>query len=232
MSIHPLAGTPAQPSMLVNIPRLVTAYYTERPDDPAWDAAEAEALFTLLEQEVIPAFYSRDAKGIPTAWVTRMRESMAQLTARFSANRTVREYTEQFYLHAAGAYRKRAADKGMLGAQILDWQRALAQHWGEVRFGDLQLETSADQHVFQIPVYLGALDPEAVQVELYAESPNGAAPLRQVMTRGERLSDANGHVYSARVPASHSAADYTPRIIPHYPEAAVPLEAVQILWRR
>jgi alpha-glucan phosphorylase-like protein len=65
----------------------------EHGDDPAWDAAEAEALFTLLEQEVIPAFYSRDAHGIPTAWVARMRESMAQLTARFDANRTVREYT-------------------------------------------------------------------------------------------------------------------------------------------
>jgi starch phosphorylase len=113
-----------------------------------------------------------------------MRESMAQLAARFSANRTVREYTEQFYLDAAAAYRRRAANKGVLGAHILHWQRVLAQHWGEVRFGDLQVETTADQHVFQIPVYLGALDPEAVQVELYAESSNGAAPLRQVMTRG------------------------------------------------
>jgi starch phosphorylase len=161
-----------------------------------------------------------------------MRESMAQLVARFSANRTVREYTEQFYVPAAAAYRQRAADKGMLGAQILDWQRALARHWGGVHFGDLQVETAADQHVFHIPVYLGALDPNAVQVELYANAPNGAAPLRQVMTRGERLTGANGYVYSARVPAERPAAEYTPRIIPHHPEAAVPLEATQILWQR
>jgi glycogen phosphorylase len=204
----------------------------EHGDDPAWDAAEAEALFTLLEQEVIPAFYSRDANDIPTAWVERMRESMARLTASFSANRTVREYTEQFYLPAAVAYRKRAADKGAFGQQILDWQRGLAQHWGEVRLGDLQVETAADQHVFQMPVYLGGLDPDAVQVELYANSPDGAAPLRQVMTRGERLTDAQGHVYSARAPATCPATDYTPRIIPNHPEAAVPLEAAQILWQR
>ena len=67
----------------------------EHGDDPAWDAAEAEALYDLLEQEVIPEFYTRDQKGIPTAWVARMRESMARLTPRFSANRAVREYTEQ-----------------------------------------------------------------------------------------------------------------------------------------
>ena len=84
----------------------------EHGDDPAWDAAEAEALYDLLEREVIPEFYTRDEQGIPGAWVARMRESMAQLTPRFSASRTVREYTEQHYLPAASAYLERAADKG------------------------------------------------------------------------------------------------------------------------
>ena len=54
----------------------------EHGDDPAWDAAEAEALYDLLEREVIPEFYARDEQGIPTAWVARMRESMARLTPR------------------------------------------------------------------------------------------------------------------------------------------------------
>jgi starch phosphorylase len=52
------------------------------------------------------------------------------------------------------------------------------------------------------------------------------------MTRGERLTDGNGYTYSARVPASRPAAEYTARIVPHHPEAAVPLEAAQILWQR
>ena len=59
----------------------------EHDDDPTWDAAEAEALYDLLEREVIPAFYTRDEQGIPAAWVARMRESMARLTPRFSAGR-------------------------------------------------------------------------------------------------------------------------------------------------
>ena len=86
----------------------------EHGDDPAWDAVDAEALYDLLEREVIPEFYSRDEHGIPRAWVSRMRESMAQLTPRFSTNRAVREYTEQHYLPAATAYLKRVADKGQI----------------------------------------------------------------------------------------------------------------------
>jgi starch phosphorylase len=80
----------------------------EHGDDPARDAAAANALYERLEQEVTPAFYVRDEKGIPTAWVARMRESMAGLTPRFDAGRTVRQYAEQHYLPAAGAYRARA----------------------------------------------------------------------------------------------------------------------------
>ena len=94
----------------------------EHGDDPAWDAVEADALYELLEREVIPEFYARDEQGIPTAWVARMRESMARLTPRFSANRTVREYTEQHYLPAATAYHLRMANKGAIGRQIVAWR--------------------------------------------------------------------------------------------------------------
>ncbi len=101
----------------------------EHGDDPAWDAVEAEALYELLEQKVIPEFYDRDTNGIPVAWVARIRESMARLTPRFSSNRTVREYTEQHYLPAALTYRKRAENKGAEGRQVVDWRHMVEQKW-------------------------------------------------------------------------------------------------------
>ena len=205
----------------------------EHDDDPAWDAAEAEALYNLLEQEVIPQFYTRDEDGIPLAWVARMRESMARLTPRFSANRTVREYTEQHYLPAAEAYLKRAADKGAVGRQVVDWQHTLEQEWASLRFGEVKVETGGEQHVFQAQIYLDDLDPQAVQVELYAEGLNGNGPQRQEMTRLRSLAGAlGGHIYSAAVSATRPATDYTVRVIPHFPGVAVPLEAGHILWQR
>ena len=72
----------------------------EHGEDPSWDAAEADALYGLLEREVVPEFYSRDEHGIPGAWVARMRESMARLTPTYSTNRVVRQYTEEHYILA------------------------------------------------------------------------------------------------------------------------------------
>ena len=126
----------------------------EHGDDPAWDAVEAGALYDLLEREVIPEFYARDEQGIPAAWIKRMRESMARLTPRFSADRTVREYTEQHYLPAAIAYRRRAADKGGVGRKIVTWRRALEETWAALRFGELKVETRGEQHVFEVQVDL------------------------------------------------------------------------------
>ena len=147
----------------------------EHGDDPAWDAVEAEALYDLLEHEVIPEFYTRDEHGIPTAWVARMRDSMARLTPRFSADRTVREYIEQHYLPAAAAYRERAADKGAVGRA----DRRLAARLGtEVVRAALRRGEGGDaggQHVFEAQVYLNDLDPKAVRVELYADGAHGQA---------------------------------------------------------
>jgi starch phosphorylase len=186
----------------------------------------------LLEREVIPEFYTRDKKGIPTAWVARMRESMAQLTPQFSANRTVREYTEQHYIPAAAAYRQRAASKGAMGVQLVNWQRAMEQHWSTLCFGEVKVATDGGNHVFEVQVYLSGLDPNAVRVELYADGVNGGEPVRQEMIHGQQLVGANGYVYTAEVPAARSATDYTARVIPHRSGVAVPLEAHPILWQR
>jgi starch phosphorylase len=141
----------------------------EHGDDPAWDAAEATMLYERLEREVVPEFYARDEQGIPTAWVARMRESMVQLTPRFSANRTVREYTEQRYLPASAAYRLRMADECAIAKHMVDWQRGLEEKWPTLHFGELKVETRDGHHVFEVELILNDLDPEAVRVELYAE---------------------------------------------------------------
>jgi len=205
----------------------------EHGDDPAWDAADAEALYGLLERKVIPEFYDQDENGIPSAWVRRMRESMARLTPRFSANRTVREYTEQHYLPAAAAYRERASDKGAVGRNIVTWEHALKEKWGTLRFGEVKVQTNATQHIFEVEVYLNGLDPNAVHVEVYADGINGSSPIRQEMalarpsTGGPREG-----AYRASVSAARPVTDYAARIIPHCAGVAIPLEDSRILWQR
>ena len=203
----------------------------EHGDDPSWDASEAEALYGLLEQEVIPEFYARDAQGIPPRWIARMRESMARLTPLFSANRVVRQYTEEHYVSAAAEFADRAKNQGAKGAALLHWREQLAKHWSAVRFGAATVEQKDGQFLFEVQIYLGELDPNYIGAELYAEGQNSAVPARHLMSRGEALAGSgNAFVYTACIPASRAAYDFTPRIVPRQSGASVPIEAPFILW--
>ena len=203
----------------------------EHGDDPAWDAAEADALYDLARTQVVPEFYERNESRDSPKWVARMRESMARLTPAYSANRTVREYTENHYLPAAAAYAARAGQKGRLGVELLEWQRKLATGWHRLAFGPLKVESNDKGHHFEVIVYLGDLDPDAVQVELFADPHNGDKPVRKPMGRGARQSD-GGFVYSATTEIGRSPNDFTPRVVPCHSAASIPLEATQILWQK
>jgi starch phosphorylase len=205
----------------------------EHHDDPVWDAADAEALYCLLEREVIPEFYARDGAGQPTAWLARMRNSMAKLTPHFSADRAVREYTAQHYLPGAANYRERAANRGAVGQQVVDWQHALKKEWPSLRFGPLQAEANGEQYVFELQVNLNNLDPNAARVELYAEGVNGGDPVRQEMKRISQVAGmAGAHIYRTQIPASRQSTDYTVRVTPHCDGVAIPLEETRVLWQR
>jgi len=204
----------------------------EHGEDPAWDAKEAESLYALLETAVIPEFYERDESGMPGKWLGHIRESMARLTSEFSATRAIREYTENHYLPAASGYHERAAGDSALGTGLLHWQQDIDHHWNTVRFGTLKIETHDGQHFFQVEVLPGNINPDQLQVELYADSIHGGTPAVEPMTAPGPGADSPGIMtYSAHVSATRPASHYTARIIPHHPNASVPLEAEQILWQ-
>ncbi len=205
----------------------------EHGDDPARDALEADAMYTLLEQEVVPQFYERDERGLPSKWLGRIRESMCQLTPEFSVGRTLREYTKHHYLPAASAYVQRAAKESALGAELLEWQQTIAQRWNTVRFGAVSVETHDNFHLFRVQVLPGDLPLDDFRVELYADPLREGESAVQAMTATEKGDGQKGVVtYSAQVAASRAASDFTARIVPCHAGASVPLEAGQILWQR
>jgi starch phosphorylase len=204
----------------------------EHGSDPEWDRVEAEQMYSLLESEIIPMFYQRDQAGVPGAWIERVRKSMSRLTPQFSANRAVREYTDTHYIARANAYGDRSKDPGA-ASTLVQWRKAVEEHWPRLRFGSLDVASEGGRHVFTAQVYLDDLDAEAVRVELFADATDHDGMQIVEMKRGEPLVGAsNAHHYTAAVVSDRSRGDFTPRVVPHHPLASVPLECARILWYR
>lgn len=202
-------------------------------NEPDWDAREAQQLYDLLEQQILPEFYDRNPAGIPENWIRRVRASMSELTPHYSSYRMLREYVEKVYLPSAAALRRRTADGAALAASLQAWQQHLAEHWSALRFGALQIRQEGKGWRFTIEVTFGGINPDFVHVELYADPLDDLAAPPVLMKRaGKTTGPESSSPYTAIVPATRPAEHYTPRIVPFHPEARIPMEESHILWQR
>jgi starch phosphorylase len=204
----------------------------EHGEDRTWDTAEAVKLYELLEREVAPEFYMRNEKGIPGRWVERMRKSMATLTPQFSANRSVREYTDHYYLPGATNFKKRAMEMGAAGKRIAKVRDSLRSKWRNLEFVDVRVENAEKGYLFQVTVSLNGINAQDIAVELYAEGEDGGAPVIIRLEADLNAPRPENRIYRVRVESLRPAADFTARIIPHYEGVLVPLEDGLILWQR
>jgi starch phosphorylase len=192
------------------------------------DTIEAEQLYEVLERAVIPLYYDRGSDGVPHGWIAMVKQSMRKLCPRFNANRMVRQYVEEHYLPAAHRYHALASDHLARAKALAGWEAAVGAHWSEVRIEEAGVEEENGALHFRAHVRLGALRPEDVTVQIFADPRDGARPELQPMT--PKAADSGAYCYEGQVPALRPPGDYTIRLLPRHPDAHQPLDLPLVLW--
>ena len=96
------------------------------------DAADADALYDLLEREVVPLYYARDEQGVPRGWLTRSKDAIATISPRFNASRMVKDYVTLYYAPASERSRELSAQGFGGAADLAAWREHVAQSWSSV----------------------------------------------------------------------------------------------------
>jgi starch phosphorylase len=197
------------------------------------DARDAESLYALLEQRIVPEFYDRDADGLPRRWLARVRRSTSVLTPKFASTRMFREYVEQAYLPLAKVVRTRFAYDCAEARRTREWADTLKRRWSSLHIGRPGVVRTDDRWRFSVPVFLGEIAPDAVQVQLFANS-DGDQPAEVVVLHQEQAIPGalNGYVYAGEVPAARNADEYTVRVVPYRPGVQIPAELPLVAWQR
>jgi glycogen phosphorylase len=142
-------------------------------DDPTYqDDVEANALYDILEKEVVPLFYDRDKDEIPRGWVAKMKEAIYLNTPQFNTARMVKDYANQGYFAASDRAHTLVSQNYGPGKELAVWQSRIIEHWYAIRFEEIAISAAGDLRVNQsfkvmARLQLGAITPEDVQVELY-----------------------------------------------------------------
>jgi len=199
------------------------------------DTTEADQLYRLFEDEVVPAFYERDAAGLPRAWLARVRASMTRLTPRFSANRMVAEYVERHYLPAAARAGSLAERDGAAAAEVAAARERIRDGWPGIAFGATVVRGGGHAARVVVPVRLGDLSPADVAVQLYREPvlPGESVPVALDMAPvTHRPEDGWTEFGVALRELSAPLEAYTARAVPRQTLDAGPLALPLIAWQR
>jgi len=232
----------------------VDGWWAEKPqDDNGWsigngeeytdkeyqDKVEANALYELLENNIVPLFYKRGGDDLPHEWIRKIKNAMQMLCPVFNTNRMVMEYAEKFYKTGAKQFLNLMPNNYEKLKNLARWKDKIQKKWDSVRISDIIEDKKKDVmlgEVFKIKalVHVDGLAPEDLLTEVYY----GNSGMDNVMTNISTLKmnlaekrDNNSFVFEADIPASTSGiVKYTIRVLPYHPELKVKFIPGYICW--
>jgi len=207
-------------------------------DPEEQDQVEGEALYSLLEEEIVPLFYDRDRAGLPRGWIALMKSSMRKLGAFFNTHRMVQEYLEKLYLPAHRAGRRLGENDFAAAKALAAWRRRVRKAWPHVSVrieeppGGPEHKVGGTASVV-IRVELGNLSPENVTVELVHGPMGSSSEILgwEIVQAGLVSSDGNVSMFKAEIPCRVSGRyGYTARVVPRHPELVNPCIPHLVTW--
>jgi glycogen phosphorylase len=209
-------------------------------DEEYQDEVEANAFYDLIEKEVVPLFYERDAEGIPRHWVAKMKDAIGLNTPRFNTARMLRDYTTQGYFPAHQRYGVVTAAHYQNGKELAHWKAHLFQNWYDIKIKPVELDAPKQLSVNQpvtiaVAIHLGQLQPQDVRVEVY----QGAIDSRQghiteattKVMQAQSTNDRGETVYSGEISYQASGLQgFSVRVLPDHPHLSNPHELGLIHW--
>ncbi len=202
------------------------------------DQLEADSLFSLLEDQIVPLFYERTEGPVPRRWARRVKASLASLGPQVSASRMVRDYVEELYEPTAARADLLAATDGARARSLAAWKERIAASWKGVHIDALDTDAAAldlgTEREVEVVVALGDLGPDDVEVQL----------LHGPVGRNDELQAATVVTLALAGPVEDDHLRYrggftcdrtgryglTVRIVPSHPDLVTPLELGKVAW--
>ncbi len=208
-------------------------------DDPDYqDEVESNALYNVLENEIVPLFYDIGEGELPRKWIEKMKNSMNELVPVFNTHRMVFEYFNDCYLPAIERYNKFLADDAEIAHSFALWRQKISENWKGIKIVKVEADGKGPYQVggfvtVTAVMNLGKLEPEDVRVELYAgmvdasDSLVDAEPLPMECTQKK----GSQHIYEGTMPFVKSGRmGYSLRVVPSHPDEARYQDHMLIKW--
>jgi starch phosphorylase len=218
------------------------------------DVVESQAIYDMLENEVIPLYYSRSADNLPRAWIRRVKNSIKWIAPRFNTHRMVAEYTERFYCPAISKSKAFTEENFRKAREFTRWKNDIRNAWSQLAVrnvqmhsgngdGDIQneynprerqLKVGSQLHIRAL-INLGRISPNDVSVELYYGPVDNWENIQvgtAIPMSYEKAAEQGGeHWFTGSMQCKDTGQHgIAVRILPRHPDLVNPYEMGLILW--
>ncbi|MCA6085810.1 alpha-glucan family phosphorylase [Candidatus Endomicrobiellum agilis] len=194
------------------------------PDRNCQDLVESRDIYEILENEIIPLFFTRGQDGIPRGWAQKIKFSMQTLGPVFNTNRMIEEYTKKFYIPTALEYAKYKKDNYEPAKTKSAWVKSIYGNWNAVKFISMSDNISSEMRVsseitVQAKVYLGTISPNDISVQIYSgfatDEQSISEPTIGVMNLISK--DGDNYIFEGKIPIDKvGKCAYSIRALPQY----------------
>lgn len=211
----------------------------EYTDLPYQDDVESRAIYDLLEQEIVPQFYTRSSDGLPRGWLRMMKRAISTVCPFFNTGRMVQEYMEKCYGPADERYTALSADGFREARGLAQWRQRLQRGWGQLRIEQVEAKGADPMHVgaemeVKARVNLAGLTPEDVEVQLFhgvVDSLGDIPAPRTASMSPNGHHDGSTYTFTGRLVCRSSGQHgYSVRILPRHRDLSNPFEPGLVCW--
>ncbi|MCA9424284.1 MAG: alpha-glucan family phosphorylase [Candidatus Omnitrophica bacterium] len=201
---------------------------------------ESEAIYEILEKDIIPLFYDRGRDGLPRGWIRAMKKDLMTNCPVFNTNRMLRQYSEMFYFPAAAHSNQFMENDLEKTTEVAEWEDRVLGHWSQVQISGVHADS--DEEAFkvgaevpvQVEVVLGDLDPEDVTVEVYHGRLNSVGEMvnGKVLDLAFTRKLANGHsLFEGSIQCQVSGRfGFAARVVASHPDVPVQDRLKNFVW--
>jgi len=192
------------------------------------DELDAETIYNIFEDEILPAFYTRNIKGIPEKWVSYIKNTFAKVAPHFTTARMIRDYHDRFYNPQAFRSARLIASNYQIAKEIAAWKLKVSTVWNDIEVKQVQMTDGitnvlkiGERYPARVVVDLKGLNPEDVGVEMVITENGDENPATLVDCLQFAVENVEGSVvtFNLNLQLMNSGAyNYAIRMYPKHPE--------------
>ncbi|WP_423129072.1 alpha-glucan family phosphorylase [Gaoshiqia sp. Z1-71] len=137
------------------------------------DELDAESIYNIFEEEIIPTYFSRNEKGVSEGWVSVVKNTIAQVAPNFTTSRMIRDYQDRFYKPQAERKAKLAENDFALARELAAWKNKMIGAWDAIEVKEIQITDGianvlriGEEYPARVVLDLNGLSPDEIGLEM------------------------------------------------------------------